>query len=199
MKKRLVGKSLSKDQILRNATHRQKEVKTGGEHPITPQIMKSLMSNKLPGNSSQSDEDESSDYLDNPIQATTTIDDEIENVSKTYLQHGKKVKRNYAFDPIKDQDTGYIEFANDKFQWLFGWFFVNDVAVTSLLHVNNLKPGHMRKMKEQAIQAMAGDSPIDRFSRMFFPFSFFAFNWGYWTYYVYLRERTGSGAPNIVN
>ena len=110
-------------------------------------------------NTSDSGE-ESSDYLDNPIQATTTIDDEVEQLSKKYLQHGrlklgnknsgkKSNQEDSCVDPIKEQDTGYLEFAGSKFSWIFQWFFVNDVAVRSLLLVNSKKPGHMRKLKEK--------------------------------------------------
>ena len=46
----------------------------------------------------------------------------------------------------------------------------------------------MRRLREQAVEAMASDSPVDRISRMMFPLAFFMFNVIYWFQYLYERE-----------
>lgn len=41
--------------------------------------------------------------------------------------------------------------------------------------INSKDPDIMRKLREQAVEAMASDSPVDRISRMMFPLAFFLF------------------------
>ena len=69
--------------------------------------------------------------------------------------------------------------------WKF--LFVNEAAVSNLIEKIH-RPGEVRKMKEDAVQAMASDSPVDRVSRMAFPLAFFVFNVTYWFQYLYERE-----------
>ena len=76
--------------------------------------------------------------------------------------------------------------------------FVNDAAVGNLIKTIN-RPGHIRKMKEDAVQAMASDSPVDRISRMGFPLAFFLFNVGYWFQYLYARESQAHHDGNMVH
>ena len=82
---------------------------------------------------------------------------------------------------------GFIDGGLNTLLGVWKFFFTNEAAVSNLIGKIH-KPGAVRKMKEDAVQAMASDSPIDRVSRMAFPFAFFLFNVIYWFQYLYERE-----------
>ncbi len=54
-----------------------------------------------------------------------------------------------------------------------------------------------RLMRQRAMEAMTGDSHIDRVSRVMFPLTFFLFNVVYW--FAYLSHRQAEIVHNTVD
>ena len=54
--------------------------------------------------------------------------------------------------------------------------------------MGNAGTSEMRRLKLEAVEALAADSPVDRVSRMAFPLAFVIFNIIYWYEYLYKRE-----------
>ena len=71
--------------------------------------------------------------------------------------------------------------------------------------INNLKSKtdvtrirrNRRLMRQRAMEAMTGDSHIDRVSRVMFPLTFFLFNVVYW--FAYLSHRQAEIVHNTVD
>ena len=132
--------------------------------------------------SQRSNDDEQADFSwDEFVESNEDDDSETSDVHKN-TENENEAKSKYA-----QMKNGFVDGLVKVFVGVWNFLFVNQAAVSNLIDKIH-KPGAVRKMKEDAVQAMASDSPVDRVSRMAFPFAFFMFNVIYWFQYLYERE-----------
>jgi hypothetical protein len=78
----------------------------------------------------------------------------------------------------------------------FIFIFEKKIYILSKTNINKMRRNR-RLMRQRAMEAMTGDSHIDRVSRVMFPLTFFLFNVIYW--FAYLSHRQAEIVHNTVD
>ena len=133
--------------------------------------------------------------LENDDETVQKLIDQHVKIQQRYDQLHKKPFTNGRdscgiMSPLKNipskNTESYLNFGVSRFNSVWNWIFLKDEQLP--VFMGNHRSVEIRRLKLEAVEALAADSPVDRVSRMAFPLAFVVFNIIYWYEYLYRRE-----------